>query len=92
MTQTETTEQLNKIFINLIKETDVELFNKYKDDFFKILTALKFKKEYTIDMQIGLFEITCNDYIKTEFSIGIKKLLFDDFQAILINLNEATFD
>jgi len=92
MTKTETKKQLNLIFTNLIKETNPELFNKYKTDFYKILTDVKFENYDTIDMQIGLFEITCNSCITTDFNPNVRKLLFGDFEMILITLDESLFD
>lgn len=87
-----TKELLNTIFAKIIQQTDVEKFNEYKEDFLNLIMDIKFSDTTTIDMQLGLFEITCNDYVKTDFNPEIKKLLFGDFQMFLITVGEGFFD
>lgn len=86
-----TKELLNTIFVKLIQQTDKEKFNEYKEDFLNLLIAIKFSDTTTMDMQLGMFEKTCVEYINSNFHTDFKELLFGDFQMFLITVDEGLF-
>ena len=92
MTKTQVKQQLKTTFTNLIAQTDVKSFKKYKNEFLSIMMGLKFYNYDTINMQIAVFEITCKNYLDSDFDTEFKKLLFGDFQMFVTSVHVALFD
>ena len=78
-------EQLTNDFQSLITNMDKESFTQAKLKFYETL-FLNYSDEDTLYVVLTAFEMTCNDYINTDFSEKLKNILVGDFQMILIAL------
>jgi hypothetical protein len=92
MTKTEIKNKLNDIFSKLIQETDVDLFNKHRQDFLNVVAEIKLSNTSSLESQINVFNITCDEYINKGFNATAKQLLFGDFQMFLVTVDEGLVD
>lgn len=90
MSNSEIKKELNIIFAKLIQETNVDLFNKYRQDFLNIVSEIKLLNTATLESQIASFNFTCDEYINKGLNNDAKQLLFDDFQMFLVTVDEES--
>lgn len=88
MSNSEIKKELNVIFAKLIQETNVDLFNKHRQDFLNIVLEIKLSNTATLESQIASFNFTCDEYINKGFNIDAKQLLFGDFEMFLVTVDE----
>jgi hypothetical protein len=92
MTKTEIKNKLNETFLILIQETNVDLFNKHRQDFLNVVSEIKLSNTSTLESQIDIFNLTCDEYISKGFNTTAKQLLFGDFEMFLVTVDECLID
>lgn len=92
MIYSKTVSDLNTSFEAMIKANTSELFLLHKQDLLNILGLITFKNKNSLDAQIATFNLTCDNYLESNFNIEFKKLLFGDFEMFLTTVGEGSFD
>lgn len=85
MTQTQVKQQLIIDFKNLLNQTTETDFNLAKDKFLETLFSNSTEEDY-LDIFVGEFSLSCEDYLKSDFRKSRKNVLQGDFEKILIAL------
>ena len=79
-------EQLTEDFKNILIQTEEIEFNNTRDKFLKTLFS-NFNEEDHLDIFVGDFVLSCEDYLKSGFRESRKNILVGNFQSILIILD-----
>ena len=79
-------EQLFKNFQELITKTNKKSFTEAKLKFYEAL-FLNYSDEDNLYLILTAFEMSCDDFINTNYSDRIKNILLGDFQMILVSLD-----
>lgn len=86
MTQTQVKQQLTIDFKNLLNQTTETDFNLARDKFLETLFSNSTEEDY-LDIFVGEFVLSCEDYLKSDFRESRKNILQGDFEKILIALD-----
>lgn len=84
-------EQLTQDFKTLLSKTDRKSFTEAKLKFYETIFT-NYSDEDNLYVVLTAFEMACDDFINTNYSEKIKKVLLGDFQNILIVLDAFQSD
>ena len=84
-------EQLTQDFQNLLTKTDRKSSIEAKLKFYETIFT-NYADEDNLYIVLTAFEMACDDFINTNYSEKIKKVLLGDFQMILTSLDAFQSD
>lgn len=80
-------DKLTQEFQSLLSKTDKKSFTEAKLKFYETIFT-NYADEDNLYVVLTAFEMACDDFVNTNYSEKIKKVLLTDFQNILFVLSE----